>query len=275
MTSGQMSNTDDTQMSNTDDTASAPLAHPEDLPLLPPDVLESFGRALVVAPHPDDESLGCGGAIALLRERGHDVRVLFITDGTMSHPSSRRYPAPKLAALREEEALAALDALGVAPEAAIFLRLQDRAVPLPGAAGFDAAVDRCRAILAAVDPATVLAPWRRDPHPDHRAAWHLIDAALRVGGMGRRPRLVEYPIWVWTLAEHDDLPARGEVWAWRLDIGAALTRKRAAITAHRSQTTDLIDDPTGFRLTPDILAHFAHPWELYVEAISDQRSADR
>ncbi len=46
-----------------------------------------------------------------------------------------------------------------------------------------------------------------------------------------------------------------------------LDRKRAAVPAHRSQTTDLIDDePGGPRLAPEMLAHFEGPYEVYLEA---------
>ena len=253
-------------MNSVDVLASSPLGRPEALPLRTPEALDRFGRTLVVAPHPDDESLGCGGAIALLRARGHSVHVLFVSDGTLSHPSSRQYPAPRLAALREEEALSALAALGVERTAATFLRLKDRAVPSPGAAGFDAAVDRCRALIEDIGPQTILSPWRRDPHPDHRATWSLIDAALARDPV-YKVRRVEYPIWLWELAAAGDTPRPDEATPWRLDIASVLPRKLRAIAAHRSQTTDLIDDdPTGFRLTPDILAHFARPWEAYLEA---------
>lgn len=45
-----------------------------------------------------------------------------------------------------------------------------------------------------------------------------------------------------------------------------LELKLQAIAAYRFQTTDLIDDdPEGFRLTPEMLANFIHPWELYLE----------
>jgi len=240
-----------------------PFAGPLAPPLRPAETLATFGRTLVVAPHPDDESLGCGGAIALLTAGGTAVRVLFITDGTLSHPGSRRYPAPALRALREREAYAALAALGVGAEDVLFMRLRDRATPLAGAAGFERAVALCRAHLDLFAPETILLPWRRDPHPDHRAAAALIRAA--VAQTRTTPRFVEYPIWLWMLAREGDEPRAGEIDAWRLDIGAVLPRKRAAIAAHRSQTTDLIDDdPEGFRLTPEMLAHFAHPWELYL-----------
>src|SRR5687768_8056870 len=83
------------------------LTAPESLPLRPASTVMSFGPTLVVAPHPDDESLGCGGALALLGRAGLPVWLLFVSDGAGSHPGSRRYPAPALRVLRESEARAA------------------------------------------------------------------------------------------------------------------------------------------------------------------------
>ena len=80
------------------------LAAPAALPLVPAETVRAWGKTLVVAPHPDDESLGCGGAIALLSGFGCPVHVLFISDGTGSHPNSRKFPPPALRALRESEA---------------------------------------------------------------------------------------------------------------------------------------------------------------------------
>lgn len=242
-----------------------PLATPERLPLHPAATVAGFGPTLVIAPHQDDESLGCGGAITLLRRAGLPVSVLFVSDGTGSHPRSRAYPPARLRATREAEALDALRTLGVAPDAATFLGLRDTAVPTIGSADFAAAVRRVRGILATTRPATILLPWRRDPHGDHRAAWHLLDAALADRPI--RPRLLEYPVWVWELAATGDLPDEGEVEGWRLDIADVLPQKLAAVAAHRSQLTDLIDDdPEGFRLLPSVLAHFSHPWEIFLEA---------
>ena len=78
-----------------------------------PDVPARWGTTLVVAPHPDDESLGCGGAIALLRQQEQTVQVLFVSDGSMSHPNSQKYSAEARRDLREQEARNALAILGV------------------------------------------------------------------------------------------------------------------------------------------------------------------
>lgn len=250
----------------------SPLTDPFALPLRPAAIARDFGPTLIVAPHPDDESLGCGGLIALLRSFDAPVTVLFVSDGTGSHPRSRAYPPTRLRDTRETEAREALQRLGVVPGAAVFLRFRDTAVPTAGAAGFTAATAQVRDVLANVRPATIILPWRRDPHCDHRAAWQIIAAAL--AGQQRQPRLLEYPIWVWEFAGEGDLPRAGEVVGWRIDITAVLAQKQAAIAAHRSQLGQLIDDdPSGFTLLPHVLERFAHPWEIYLESIPRQHTS--
>lgn len=245
-------------------TPRSPLATPRRLPLRPAETVQGFGATLVVAPHPDDETLGCGGAIALLREAGLPVHLLIVSDGAASHPRSRRFPPARLALLRESEACAALRLLGVARMDITFLRLPDTAVPVEGEAGFDAAVAAVLALLRALRPATVIAPWRREPHSDHRAASAIVRAAL--ANDGAPARLLEYPIWAGVFGAEDDLPSAGECSAWRLAIDGVLARKRVAIAAYASQTSALIDDdPSGFRLDADAIARFTRPWELLLE----------
>jgi LmbE family N-acetylglucosaminyl deacetylase len=94
---------------------------------------------LVLAPHPDDESLCCGGLIAEHHARGHDVHVMVLTDGTGSHPHSREYPPARLAALRMQEAREAISALGLPEDRIEFLGLRDGHAPLSGKELNDAA----------------------------------------------------------------------------------------------------------------------------------------
>jgi LmbE family N-acetylglucosaminyl deacetylase len=213
------------------------------------------GGLVVVAPHPDDESLGCGGLIAAACAAGVAVRLVVVSDGVGSHPNSRRYPPAKLRALREDETREAAAALGLSTEAITFLRLPDRHVPTHGAEA-DAAIDAIVAAARDVRADTLCVTWRHDPHCDHTASAQLVDAAAA----GLCARVFAYPVWGWTL------PAETEVGAMpaglRLDVSQHLTAKAAAIAAHRSQTTDLIDDdPDGFRFTPEKLAPFLDRYE--------------
>lgn len=238
----------------------------ETLPSQPATFVKSLGRTVIIAPHPDDESLGCGGLLALLRAAQVPVTAVLITDGTMSHPHSRKYPPAARRALRETEFAEALGLLGVEAEASLLLRLPDGAVTdlLPTA--FEKVVASLAKYLEDWGPATIVVPWRRDPHPDHRATSKLVQAAI--ARLVMAPRVLEYLVWAWERAAPDDLPRPDEVTGWRLDISAVLAQKQQAIAAHRSQIDGIIDDdPTGFQLAPQMLAHFARPYEVYVEAL--------
>jgi LmbE family N-acetylglucosaminyl deacetylase len=225
-----------------------------------------LGPTLVVAPHPDDEALGCGGTIALLQRARIPVRVVVVSDGAASHPGSSRYPPPVLSALRRSESLAGLAILGLTAEQVVFLGLPDGAVPRADGPGGRRAVALARATLLEWPEArTVLLPWRRDPHNDHRAACLLFTAAL--DALGATVRRLEYPIWSLVHPGPDDLPQPGEARLGRLDIGPVLEQKQRAILAHRSQTTTLIDDASiGHCLTSSVLERFTQPWELFIEA---------
>jgi LmbE family N-acetylglucosaminyl deacetylase len=218
--------------------------------------------ALVVAPHPDDETLGCGGAIALLRLLNCDVRVLVISDGTLSHPNSQKYPADALRKLRESETIKALSILGVEANNVTFFGLPDGSI----SAYKDSAVESCASYLTEVAPEIIFLPWRYDPHPDHRATCKLIYTALPQRNL--TPRIIEYPIWDWDPLQQGKggLSGSETITTWQLNIDAVVELKQQAIAAYRSQTTDLIDDdPEGFRLTPEMLLNFTRPWEVYLE----------
>lgn len=235
-----------------------------DAPLLPADRARDLGPTLVVAAHPDDEVLGCGGMIALLRYAEIPVRVIIASDGAASHPGSKVYPPAALGALRRAESEAGLQILGVSPEDITFLGLPDGAVPRPDDPHGDAAASLVRAALLSWPWfETVLLPWRRDPHGDHQATWALFVAVLeQVHSLARR---LEYPIWSRVSPALDDLPRSGESVLRRYDIGAAREQKRAAVLAHRSQTTAMIDDATFSEcLTAEVLARFFAPWEPFI-----------
>lgn len=236
------------------------LAHMAGLPFGTLDDILASGAALVLAPHPDDETLGCGGLIAEACAQGRDIHVLIVTDGTGSHPGSPAWPAARLKAQREAEAREAVAALGLPADRLHFLGLQDAHAPHEGAE-FDAAVREIATYAASHDARTLLATWRHDPHADHLAVSRMARAAAAANGV----RLLSYPVWGWTLPAEQPLDDRPPI-GWRLDIASHLPAKRRAIAAHRSQTTDLIDDdPNGFRLEDQFVALFTRPFEVYLQ----------
>src|ERR1700733_997679 len=70
-------------------------------------------KILVVAPHPDDESLGCGGLISLSAQAGSSVYIVFVTDGAASHRNSTAWSPARLTAHRELKASRARACLGL------------------------------------------------------------------------------------------------------------------------------------------------------------------
>ncbi len=214
---------------------------------------------LVLAPHADDESLGCGGLIAQACAAGAPVHVAIMTDGSRSHPNSRAFPAPRLAALRQAEAREAVAVLGLPPEHLAFFGYQDAAAPCGGgdlavaAAGLAAFV-QARAI------GTVCATWAHDPHCDHEATHRIAAAAAGLAGF----RHLSYAVWGWTLPAATWLAA-APVEGFRLGIAGELARKRQAIACHRSQLGGFInDDPEGFALPQALLDLCDRPFETYL-----------
>ncbi|MBN2505253.1 MAG: PIG-L family deacetylase [Verrucomicrobia bacterium] len=171
-------------------------------------------NVLVVAPHPDDETLGCGGTLCRHAAGGDRVVVVFLTSGELG---LKHLPRERAWAIREREASAAARVLGVA--AVEFLRQPDWGVGGHGAA----AARGLRPVLERERPRLVYVPHRKEWHPDHRAALPVLRAALRGGALGA-PEVRAYEVWT-PMARHDHVE----------DITAVMPRKLRALRAHRSQ----------------------------------------
>lgn len=236
---------------------------------LSPAQLRAMGAVLVVAPHPDDESLGCGGLIARLCGAGVPVHIVAVSDGTQSHPGSRRFDAAARRALRQAELVQAAAHLGVPAEQVSAMGLPDGAVPGPGHPAFAAAAAQLLRQVETVSAMTILAPWRHDPHTDHRASHALARCAAEAAqaATGRQRRLLEYFVWTAERAAAHEMPQAGQGTAWQLDIAGVLPAKRGAIAAHRSQCGDAItDDPQGFTLPAAMRERALQPAEYFFEA---------
>ena len=218
----------------------------------PPDGPASL---LVVAAHPDDESLGAGGAIARLASSGWQVDVVVATDGEGSHPDSPTFGPEELATRRRREADDAIARLG--PDIRVHhLGLPDGRL----ATCEDELVERLVDLIGEEGAQyTLLAPWRQDPHADHRAAGR----AARQAAHRTDSQLLEYPIWAWHQLLPKDVPWER---ALRLELDDDERHRKAdAIAAHTSQVQPLSDDPRdGAVVTPDMLTHFDGTEEVYL-----------
>jgi LmbE family N-acetylglucosaminyl deacetylase len=226
--------------------------------------LTAGGPSVVLSPHPDDESLGAGGLIAAACAAGQRADVIVITDGSGSHPHSRVFPRQRLIELRRAEVETAGSRLGLPPERVHHFDLPDTQAPASGPA-FDAAVAAIIEVCGRSGARSLFVTWDGDPHCDHQATAEMAKAVKR-----RLPdiRLWAYPIWGWHLEPLLEL-RRSSPQGLRLDISQHQAKKRAAILAHASQTSELIDDdPDGFRLTDRTLAPFLGPFEHFL-AVAD------
>jgi LmbE family N-acetylglucosaminyl deacetylase len=208
-------------------------------------------RAVVLAPHPDDEVLGVGGTMRQLARAGAELAIVAITDGEASHPRSPTTPPTQLAIRRAEERRRALRLLGVMADV---VRL---GVPDGGVARASDLAQRLIPLVCSAD--WCLAPWERDGHPDHDAAGIAAVRACAATGV----RIVRYPIWAWHWAtpDGDELPWRG---ARRVELAADdLAAKHAAIAAYRSQLAPLSRAAGDEAILPGhVVSHFQRPFEL-------------
>ncbi|MFJ4296553.1 PIG-L family deacetylase [Curtobacterium sp. NPDC089689] len=229
-----------------------------------------FDAVLVVAPHPDDETLGAGGLVATAGDRGLPVEVLLVTRGERSHPDSPTTGEQDLGARREREFRDALAALHPAATATP-LGVPDGGVREHADLLRAALRDRVTAVPGRV---LVVAPWRGDGHRDHRIAG---EVAAAVVADAPRAALLEYPVWAW---HWDDPDASAAPWdrARALALSSdVLDRKRAALAAHRSQTRPLSPAPGDEAIVDGRhAAHHLRPteWFFAVDAATVSRSRE-
>jgi LmbE family N-acetylglucosaminyl deacetylase len=219
------------------------------------------GKSLVLAPHPDDETLGCGAFVIEACNRGRAPLIVAVTDGGGSHPGSAAYPPERLKALRASELRSAAEILGVPEQNVRFLGLPDTCVPRDGP-DFESAVQTVVTMIRDNSVANLLASWTHDPHGDHQATAWIACRAAQIG----RVRLLFYPVWGWLLPRDQPLPITS-VRGARLDVGQVREQKRRALAAHASQYSGLItDEPRGFQLPHDLLVFADQDYEVFLEA---------
>jgi LmbE family N-acetylglucosaminyl deacetylase len=196
-------------------------------------------NVLVVAPHPDDESIGCGGTLRLHVQRGDRVDVVFLTSGELG---LEELPADDARQVREREAEQAAAILGLS--SLTFLRHPDWFLS-------DTEETVGKDLIRVVEqraPERVLFPHGAEAHPDHAATARIVD---RVADELRRPfGRVAFEVWT-PMIDFDDVE----------DISGVIDAKLAAVRAYKSQLSkfrydDAVEGLNRFRGA--LAAHCAH-----------------
>ncbi|MEF2977663.1 bifunctional PIG-L family deacetylase/class I SAM-dependent methyltransferase [Subtercola sp. YIM 133946] len=264
-------------------TTRAEWARDERWAILPQLDLDGVTRVIVLAAHPDDETLGAGGLMAEAFSRGVAVSVVVVTNGDASHPGSPTLGPTELASLRSAEVRSALEllapgtplvelGLGDGTLASIAPELQSRLAEAVGQAAQTASrtpVEGVRPDAAAAAPpqgagrTLLVAPWRGDGHPDHRAVGDA--AAWLADRFGFE--LLEYPVWLWHWSRPDD---SATPWADFVSLPLSewsAVSKDQAISAHRTQVEALSAAPGDEALLhATFLANFDRDDEIFVRS---------
>lgn len=205
--------------------------------LAPLDLRECPGLT-VIAPHPDDETLGLGATMAQLSAAGIDVQVVSVSDGEAAYPGSTGSARVQLKALRRNEVRRSAQLLGVRepisleiPDGELSQREQE-------------VTDRIAALLGDCPTGRwCAATWCGDGHPDHEAVGRAATlAAAQAGAV-----LMEYPVWMWHWAQPGDSAVP---WARARRIpltDRALNTKMAAVECFSSQ---IRPTPDGYTVLP-------------------------
>ncbi len=189
------------------------------------ELFPGVGRIVVVAPHPDDETLGCGGILSMLAAAGREIVLVAVTDGEACYPAASNSRKRIIAIRRRYESQFALLRLGINSARHVRLGIADGAI--------DAHRERLASSLGAIlrDGDSVITTWRGDGHPDHEATGAIAAQCAAASGAILR----EVPIWMWSWARPLDSRVPWQR-ARRLVLAAdAQRRKRHAVAAYGSQ----------------------------------------
>lgn len=203
---------------------------------------------LVMAPHPDDEVIGCGGTIRLHRNAGHTVSILYLTNGERG---IKQMNPIRTAELRRSEAIRSSVHLGV-PEENLF-RLHLRDGDLINQSGTN---HELRAILEKTNPDIIYLPSFCESHRDHYAANILLK-----NNLVRNVTIAAYEVWT------PLIPNR------LINISAVIQDKRAALLEHASQLNELdyLDATLGLnRYRAAMFKKDAQYAEAFIYCNSDQ-----
>lgn len=211
-------------------------------------------RILILAPHPDDEIIGCAGLMQKLSLLKYNLVLVAVTNGTGSHPDSTHYTQDQLNQIRPAESKAALDVLKIQNIQRIEFNLQDGEIAISHA-------DFYAQLEELIQPNDILVTtYEKDGHPDHE------HSAYVVSQISKKYQLKYYQVLIW--AWHWAKPNNTQIaWqhAYRLDLNLnQLELKHRAIQCFKSQLE--VDSSTGQApiLSSEAVDRILMPYEVYI-----------
>ena len=212
-------------------------------------------RIIIIAPHPDDEILGCAGLLQQLAALKRDIILVAVSNGTQSHPDSRLYTPEQLNWIRPAETQHALDTLGISHTVKrIALNLMDGEITQQK----DQLHQALTALIGADD--ILISTFDKDGHPDHEATGQVVQK------LANDMHLVCYQMLIW--AWHWAMPNDKRI-PWQKMLKLPLTaqqlqHKNKAISCFKSQLE--VDHSTAQPpvLSKRTIQRILMPYEVYL-----------
>ena len=221
-----------------------------------------YDNIMIIAPHPDDEALACGGLISLARSNNKQVSVVFMTDGGASHQGCCcNIPPESLGNIRRQLAIRANATLGVKESNITWLNLYDGRVPDINNLNFHKACDLMSQTLGRINPQVVLTPHLMDVWPDHVATNQITRAALMAY---KNPVILYYyPVWFFLKTRLHDCFKLNRLKVISLNIHSVMDKKEDAIKCYMRDINPICGIPYSGQLPPCFVELFQDPYELY------------
>jgi len=224
---------------------------------------------IIIAPHPDDETLSCGGLIALKKNLGATVKVFSLSRGEGAHRNCCATSEQIIGDARRRLGIEACSHLGLQTGDFLWCDFPDGGIPGKKDALFVEAVSRLSKIFTACMPTEIYTPHPHDCWPDHRRATELVLAATVLAQC--TIKMYFYPVWMWHNLRLRDL---GQLKGWqalRLDIGPVREKKQAAITQYLSATNPACGIPYCGNLPSGFLNPFQKDYEIFFQQSEGDR----
>jgi LmbE family N-acetylglucosaminyl deacetylase len=224
-------------------------------------IMVTSDPALIVAPHPDDETFACGGLIMQKKSTNTQVSIVFLTSGETSHRECCNTTPDKIASARRRLAVEAGRLLGLKEEDMFWLGLSDGNIPEGNEPDFNKSVKSLVRLIDEIKPYEIYVPHYSDCWPDHEAASAIVCDAMKA--VNYHCELYYYPVWMWHNLRFRSLSSILNSKVMRVDISTVRERKKIAINHYLSGLNPDCGKPFCGNLPDGFTDHFQYDYEIF------------